>query len=43
MVGPVRSMGFRGSGEGVPQGGVLSTLLSDIILQEFDAWLEENT
>jgi hypothetical protein len=27
------------SSEGVPQGGVLSPLLSNIMLHEFDAWL----
>ncbi|MER8672331.1 reverse transcriptase/maturase family protein [Mesorhizobium sp. M1156] len=31
---------FTASGEGVPQGGVLSPLLSNIMLHEFDAWLE---
>lgn len=31
---------FRASSEGVPQGGVLSPLLSNIMLHEFDAWLE---
>ena len=31
---------FVASGEGVPQGGVLSPLLSNIMLHEFDAWLE---
>ena len=31
---------FRASSEGVPQGGVLSPLLSNIMLNEFDAWLE---
>jgi RNA-directed DNA polymerase len=30
------------SSEGVPQGGVLSPLLSNIMLHEFDAWLEAN-
>ena len=31
---------FRAASEGVPQGGVLSPLLSNIMLHEFDAWLE---
>ncbi len=31
---------FRASSEGVPQGGVLSPLLSNITLHEFDMWLE---
>jgi group II intron reverse transcriptase/maturase len=31
---------FVASSEGVPQGGVLSPLLSNIMLQEFDSWLE---
>jgi len=31
---------FRASSEGVPQGGVLSPLLSNIMLHEFDVWLE---
>ena len=31
---------FVASSEGVPQGGVLSPLLSNIMLNEFDAWLE---
>jgi RNA-directed DNA polymerase len=31
---------FIASSEGVPQGGVLSPLLSNIMLQEFDSWLE---
>jgi RNA-directed DNA polymerase len=31
---------FVASSEGVPQGGVLSPLLSNIMLHEFDAWLE---
>lgn len=31
---------FSASSEGVPQGGVLSPLLSNIMLNEFDAWLE---
>jgi group II intron reverse transcriptase/maturase len=33
---------FRASSEGVPQGGVISPLLSNIMLNEFDQWLEEN-
>ena len=33
---------FRASSEGVPQGGVISPLLSNIMLNEFDAWMEEN-
>lgn len=32
---------FRASSEGVPQGGVISPLLSNIMLNEFDRWLEE--
>ncbi|MFV2045272.1 MAG: reverse transcriptase domain-containing protein, partial [Anaerolineales bacterium] len=31
---------FRAAGEGVPQGGVLSPLLSNIVLNEFDQWME---
>lgn len=31
---------FRATSEGVPQGGVLSPCLSNIMLHEFDAWLE---
>lgn len=31
---------FKASSEGVPQGGVLSPLLSNIMLHEFDMWLE---
>ena len=31
---------FAASSEGVPQGGVLSPLLSNIMLHEFDTWLE---
>jgi RNA-directed DNA polymerase len=31
---------FVASSEGVPQGGRLSPLLSNIMLHEFDAWLE---
>lgn len=33
---------FRASSEGVPQGGVISPLLSNIMLHEFDSWLEAN-
>lgn len=33
---------FRASSEGVPQGGVISPILSNIMLHEFDAWMEEN-
>ncbi len=33
---------FRASSEGVPQGGVISPLLSNIMLHEFDAWMEMN-
>jgi group II intron reverse transcriptase/maturase len=33
---------FRASSEGVPQGGVLSPLLSNIMLHEFDLWMEAN-
>ena len=32
---------FRASSEGVPQGGVLSPLLSNIMLHQFDMWMEE--
>jgi len=31
---------FMAASEGVPQGGVLSPLLSNIVLHEFDVWLE---
>ncbi len=31
---------FRSSSEGVPQGGVISPLLSNIMLHEFDQWME---
>ena len=31
---------FRAANEGVPQGGVISPLLSNIVLNEFDQWLE---
>lgn len=31
---------FRATSEGVPQGGVISPLLSNIVLNEFDHWLE---
>jgi group II intron reverse transcriptase/maturase len=33
---------FMASHEGVPQGGVLSPLLSNIMLHEFDLWMEAN-
>lgn len=33
---------FRASSEGVPQGGVISPILSNIMLHEFDKWMEEN-
>lgn len=33
---------FRAASEGVPQGGVISPLLSNIMLHEFDAWMEMN-
>jgi len=33
---------FRASSEGVPQGGVISPLLSNIMLHEFDTWMEAN-
>ncbi len=33
---------FRAASEGVPQGGTLSPLLSNIMLNEFDQWLEAN-
>jgi len=32
---------FKAASEGVPQGGVISPLLSNIMLNEFDQWLEE--
>lgn len=32
---------FRAASDGVPQGGVLSPLLSNIMLHEFDSWLLE--
>ena len=31
---------FRAASEGVPQGGVISPLLSNVMLNEFDQWLE---
>lgn len=31
---------FRAASEGVPQGGVISPILSNIMLHEFDQWLE---
>ncbi len=31
---------FRAASEGVPQGGVISPILSNIMLNEFDQWLE---
>jgi RNA-directed DNA polymerase len=33
---------FRAASEGVPQGGVISPLLSNIMLHEFDVWMERN-
>lgn len=33
---------FCAASEGVPQGGVLSPLLSNIMLNEFDQWMERN-
>lgn len=33
---------FRAASEGVPQGGVISPLLSNIMLHEFDLWMEAN-
>lgn len=33
---------FRAASEGVPQGGVISPLLSNIMLHEFDMWMEQN-
>jgi len=33
---------FRAASEGVPQGGVISPILSNIMLHEFDAWMEAN-
>ena len=41
-VGSVDRNLFRAASEGVPQGGVISPLLSNIMLHEFDAWLEAN-
>jgi group II intron reverse transcriptase/maturase len=39
-VGHVDKGLFRATNEGVPQGGVISPLLSNIMLNEFDQWLE---
>jgi group II intron reverse transcriptase/maturase len=39
-VGHVDKGLFRAANEGVPQGGVISPLLSNIMLNEFDQWLE---
>ena len=33
---------FRAASQGVPQGGVISPLLSNIMLHEFDEWMEAN-
>lgn len=33
---------FRAASQGVPQGGVLSPLLSNVMLHEFDLWMEAN-
>ena len=33
---------FRAASEGVPQGGVISPLLSNIMLHEFDQWMKMN-
>ena len=33
---------FRAASEGVPQGGVISPLLSNIMLHEFDVWMERH-
>ena len=33
---------YRAASEGVPQGGVISPLLSNIMLHEFDVWMEKN-
>lgn len=33
---------FKAADEGVPQGGVLSPLLSNIMLNEFDWWMDRN-
>ena len=35
------SVSFRAASEGVPQGGVISPLLSNIMLNEFDQYLHE--
>lgn len=32
---------FRAASEGVPQGGILSPLLSNVMLNEFDQYLHE--
>ena len=32
---------FCAASEGVPQGGVLSPLLSNIVLNEFDQWFDQ--
>jgi retron-type reverse transcriptase len=33
---------FMAASEGVPQGGVISPLLSNIMLHEFDQWVDQN-
>lgn len=33
---------FHAASEGVPQGGVLSPLMSNIVLNEFDLWMQRN-
>ena len=33
---------FRAASEGVPQGGIISPILSNIMLHEFDEWMEAN-
>ncbi len=33
---------FRAAHEGVPQGGVISPLLSNIMLHEFDVWMDQH-
>ena len=33
---------FRAASQGVPQGGIISPILSNIMLHEFDEWMEAN-